>query len=184
MTQKISVRKIFNTKNPLIKVLMLEAKVQKPIETNPIAFFLQGAVEISYETRVAFHPVSLSFMERFNISIDTADFNKAVGHTCYIAVREGFEPMRLRKVDGKLLPQEPKKVPGLPFDVYLTKDDQPIYRTTLLEVNPTEFYDVLIQHDPLSPEIRMRIAEYRNSEKNQRTVAINNPNIMTEPELD
>lgn len=184
MSQKISVRRIYGTKNPLVKTLELRTRIEKPIESNPIAFFLQGAVPKSYEDRVAFHPVSISFIEKFKIVEGLEDFNKAVGHECKIVAKESFQPMRMRRVNGELVPQEPKKVPNLPFDVYLTKDGQPIYRDTYLEVNSTAFEDTLIPHDPLPKEIRERMAEARANSFNKFSLRNNNPNIMSEPTLD
>lgn len=184
MSQIIEVREIFDTRNPLIKTLYLFTRVEKSIVSNPIGFFLQGNFPPSLEERVAFHSVSLAFIERFGIVKGCPDFNKAVGHECKIVAREGFQPMRLRKVNGRLVPQEPKKVPHLPFDVYLTKDGQPIYRNTYLEVNPTQFEDILIQHDPLPEDIRRRIAEHRSEKRSEFTLRLNNPNIMAEPTLD
>lgn len=184
MSQVIRVKRILNTKNPLIKTLELRTLGPKSPAANPIGFFLQGAVEASLEERVAFHQVSISFIEKFGIVEGTTDFNRSVGHECKIVVREGFQPMRMRKVDGQLVPQEPKKVPNLPFDVYLTKDGQPIYRNTYLEVNPTEFEDIYVQHDPLPEDIKERIAEARTAGSNIFNLRLGNPNIMTEPTLD
>lgn len=184
MQQEIKVTRIFSTRNPLIKTLELRTEGERSAISNPIAFFLQGAVNSSPEVRVAFVPVGTDFIDKYNISIGS-DFAKSIGKPCKIVVREGFSPFRLRRdIHGKLVPQEPKKVPGISSNIYLCKDGQPIYRHTLLMLNPAEFEDVLIQHDPISDNDKDRMRNEKIIVRNQEDLNIYNPNIMTEPELD
>lgn len=182
MQQEIIVRRIFDTRNPDIKTLELKTRVLKPANASSVGFLLQGLYN-NYEERVAFTPVSTVFLEKYNISIGS-DFGKAIGQPCKIVVREGFSPFRMTRVNGELVPQEPKKVPGIASNIYLCKDGQPIYRHTILTMNPSEFEDVYIAHDPISEEHKETMKREKADKTNREELYIYNPNIMTEPELD
>jgi hypothetical protein len=182
MQQEIIVRRIFDTRNPNIKTLELKTRVLKPASANPVGFLLQGLYS-NYEERVAFTPVSTTFLEMYKIEVGS-DFGKAISQPCKIVVREGFSPFRMTRVNGELVPQEPKKVPGIASNIYLCKDGQPIYRHTILTMNPTEFDDVYIAHDPISEEDKETIRRERTDKTNREELYTFNPNIMTEPELD
>ena len=183
MQQEIIVNRIFDTKNPNIKTLELRTRVLKPASSNPVGFLLQGLYN-NYEERVAFTPVSTTFLEMYKIGIGS-NFGNCIAQPCKIVVREGFSPFRMTRVNGELVPQEPKKVPGIASNIYLCKDGQPIYRHTILTMNPTEFEDVYIAHDPISEEDKERMKQEKVENKtNREELYVYNPNIMTEPELD
>lgn len=164
--QEILVIGIYQTRNPMIKTLALHTRVEKPASANPIAFLLNN----NYEERYAYVPVSTDFIDRYNIELGT-DFGTAVGIPCKIVVREGFKPFRLtRNSDGHLIPQLPKRIPNT--DIFLKKGGKPIYRHTKLVLDPLEFEDVYIAHDPLNEEERETL-------KNR-----SNYHVITEPELE
>lgn len=180
-SQKIRIAEIKDTRNPEIKQLELRCSVERPVDSNQTAFFLQGASFMgeNLEERVTWIQVSIQFIEKFGLKVGDDDFAAKIGMPCKLIVREGFEPMRKRYDEsGNLVDQEPKKIPSKTFDFYLTKDGRPIYRNIYLETNQENFEDVYVKHDEIPQEIKDKMKAERANNFNTRT------NVMSEPTLD
>jgi len=142
MKQTIIVKEIRDTKNPQVKQLWLQTKIEKPATANPVSFFLKGVPKVApaTEMRSFFQSISTDQIAAFNIQVGS-DFHKVFPQfsNARIAVVESFNQ---RTWDGGA--QSPKVNPST--GQVLMKDGKPIYRYTELSLDGS-VEDTYIQHD-------------------------------------
>lgn len=146
MSQVIIVRKIKETRNPLIKQLELATVIEKSAMANPVAFFLAGVPKVSpgTETRVFYQSVSTENIKERGIEVGS-DFKKVFGlPNAKLVVKETFKQRTWVNGDGTQGFQNPKINPQT--GAVLQVDGKSIYRNVELSLDGSA-EDEFIQHE-------------------------------------